>query len=76
LKLLIERSMEELEIQFQPLEFFVNKVKTLTVNSCKIEHHSEGGILLDLDSESIVKLKKNEIRGCEIAAIYVEGYDS
>lgn len=54
----------------------LSKPKDVTLKSCIIGHHLEGGVILDLDSESTVNLEGNELRICETAAIYIQGEDS
>lgn len=56
--------------------WFMHLPNYVTFKQCLIEHHLEGGIILNLDSESKVEVIRNEIRVWQKAAIYIQGEDS
>ncbi|CAI2362925.1 unnamed protein product [Moneuplotes crassus] len=47
-----------------------------TLKHCLIEHHLDGGIILNLNSESLVDITENEMRVCKKVGIFIQGEDS
>lgn len=55
---------------------YMHNPSDVSIKKCTIQHHLDGGILLNLDAKSIVQIKGNTIGAWNISAIYVEGPDS
>ena len=49
---------------------------TTSLNHCLIEHHLEGGLILNMNSHSHVEITGNEMRVCQKFGIYMKGEDS
>lgn len=48
----------------------------IKVEKCVMTNHKSGAVIMDLDSESKVKILENQIYDCHTAGIYIQGEDS